>query len=108
MYLCTMACRLGLEYCMRSCGCANCPENISASPIYVKTTPEQDKFFAETGACGGIEEDESHCLQCQYISCCTGDFGSYVRIKNNISPSKDYGETLAKFNHDFLDSIFGL
>lgn len=103
-----MACRLGLEYCTRSCGCANCSENISAAPKYVKTTPEEDKFLAEIGMCGGNEEDESQCLQCQYISCCTGSFGSYVRIKNNIEPSEDYGETLAKFTHDAFDGLFEL
>lgn len=101
-----MACRLGLEYCMRSCGCANCSENVSATPKFVKTTPEEDKFMAEIGMCGGNEEDENQCLQCPYISCCTGALGSYVRIKNNIPPSEDYGEALAKFTHDAFDGLF--
>ena len=103
-----MACRLGLECCTRSCGCANCSENISASPISVKTTTEQNKYIAEIGMCGGKDDDESHCLQCPYISCCMGEFGSYVRIKHNVQPSEDCGKILTQFQNDFFGNLFEL
>lgn len=106
--LCNMACRLGLECCTRSCGCANCSENISASPISVKTTTEQNKYIAEIGMCGGKDDDESHCLQCPYISCCMGEFGSYVRIKHNVQPSEDCGKILTQFQNDCFGNLFEL
>lgn len=101
-----MACRLGIEYCTRSCGCANCSENISTYSISVGTTTEQDKYIAEIGMCGGKDDDETHCLQCQYISCCMGNFGSYVRIKHNIQSSEKCGEVLAKFQGDCFGDLF--
>jgi hypothetical protein len=101
-----MACRLGLEYCSRSCGCANCPENISASPTFVDTTPEQEKYLAEIGMCNGKNEDETFCLNCQYITCCTSNLGVLARLKNNIAPSEDYGKTLSEFEEDAFGGLF--
>ncbi len=72
----------------------------------VECTTEQEKFIAEIGMCGGKDDDETHCLKCQFLSCCMGDFGSYVRLKHNIQPSENCGEVLAKFQEDCFGDLF--
>lgn len=103
-----MACRLNLEYCTRSCGCANCPENISTSPTIVETTPEQDKYIAEIGMCGGKDDNEDNCLECKHITYCMGSLGVYARLKYNIEPSANCGKALDQFQEDAFGDMFDI
>ena len=97
-----MACELNLEFCTRSCGCANCEHNTNRSK-YIPTQKEL-KMAAEMGLC--TPSTDNSCLNCEYISICTSIEAVIVRLENDIPTVLTYGNH--KFDSSYLKDIFGL
>lgn len=97
-----MACELNLEFCTRSCGCANCEHNTTGA----KYIPSQEelKLNAEMGLCTPSADDS--CLNCEFITICTSTEAASVRLENGIATASTYGNH--KFDSSYLKDLFGL